>query len=493
MLGTKVVCEKKNLKSNRSMYIHSAIGIGFMLGFPLLNPIEPITPVGMHIFAIFIGMVYLWSTVNGIWPSILGLLLIGVSGFAPLKSVALEAFGSDISVVIMLALVFFAGVEYAGCTEYLARWFLTRKIINGKPYVFLFVFFLASYFLSGLTEPIASLLILWPITVEFMNELGIDRKEKVFPITVFGVYFAATLAQPMFPFKGAALAIVGTFQKASGLTVNTLSFVLFNIILSLTMIIIFMLLLKFVYKPDMSKLKNISVEQFQKSPLPPMNLQQKILLLSLFAFIILLLAPSFLPKTWVIVALLKNIGTLGVTMFCVVVLMVLHVDGKPVLPFKAVAAKSFSWDVYFLVVAALYGANAVSNDVTGIKAWLIQVLQPLLGDKPILVFVGLLLIFSIITTNFANNAGMAIILIPVIMAFAKQYPSIGLVGLYMCITMIVFFALITPAASPYCGMMHARRDLIDVKDILKMGVPLLIIGLILYVLVGFPLAQILFS
>ncbi|MEA4903041.1 SLC13 family permease [Desulfitobacterium sp.] len=431
---------KKNKSPNTSMYINSAIGIGFMLLFPLLDPIEPITPMGMHILAIFIGMVYLWSTVGSIWPSLLGLFLIGMTGFAPLKQVALEAFGSDVCVLMMLSMVLFAAVEYAGCTEYMARWFLTRKIINGKPYIFLFIFFLASYWLSGLTDPIASLLILWPITVEFMRELGIEKNEGVYPITVFGVYLAATLGQPMFAFKGAALAIVGTFQKTTGLMVNNLSYMLFNVIMSTLMLIIFILLVKFVFRPDLTKLKNISVEQFEKNPLPPMNMQQKLMLGTIFAYIFLLLAPSFLPKSWGVTAVLSTMGPLGVTLISIIILMVIHINGNPALPFKMVAAKSYSWDVYFLVVAALYGANAVSSDVTGIKPWLIQVLQPLLGDKPFLVFAGLLLAFAVITTNFANNAAMAIILIPVVMAFAEQYPSIEVVGLF-----IMGFSLLSAA------------------------------------------------
>ena len=146
------VTEKKKYFTDRSKYIHSFVGIAFMFGFPLLNPIEPITEIGMHILAIFIGMVYLWSTVNSIWPSILGLLLMTISGFATMTEVAVGAFGADIAVLMLLSMVFFGGVEYAGCTQYMARWFVTRKIIDGRPYIFLFIFFLGSYFLSGLTE-----------------------------------------------------------------------------------------------------------------------------------------------------------------------------------------------------------------------------------------------------------------------------------------------------------------------------------------------------
>jgi len=486
------VTEKKKYFTNRSKYIHSFVGIAFMFGFPLLNPIEPITEIGMHILAIFIGMVYLWSTVNSIWPSILGLLLMTISGFATMTEVAVGAFGTDIAVLMLLSMVFFGGVEYAGCTQYMARWFVTRKIIDGRPYIFLFIFFLGSYFLSGLTDPIASLFILWPIAVEFLQELGVKKDEKAYAVTIFGIYLAATLGQPMFPFKGAALVCVATFESLSGIQVNYLAYVLVNIILSVIMLAVFMLLVKFIFKPDLRGFQKINVEQFKKNPLPPMNLQQKLFFISIFAYIIFLLAPSILPRTWFITEMLSRMGVLGITFLFVILLMIIHVDGKPVLPFGTVAAKSISWDVYFLVVAALYGANAVSNDITGIKAWLLQVLEPLLGNKPDVIFIALLLFFIATVTNIANNAGMVVILIPIVLAFSEQYPAVEPVTLSMLITFLAFFSILTPAASPYAGMLHARRDLIHVSDILKMGFPFVIIGVVLYTTIGYQLAKLFF-
>ena len=95
-----IECDNKKPNDNVKMLIHSAIGLAFMLLFPLLPPFEPITPVGMRILGIFIGMVYLWSTLNSIWPSILGIILMGLSGivdaqgYAGIKQVALEAYGA---------------------------------------------------------------------------------------------------------------------------------------------------------------------------------------------------------------------------------------------------------------------------------------------------------------------------------------------------------------------------------------------------------------
>lgn len=477
-----------------STLIHCAIGLGFMFGFPLLlDPIEPITEVGMWVLAIFVSMVYLWSTVNSIWPSVLGLVLMAFAGYAPLKEVFVGAFGPDIIVIIILGFVYFGAIDHYGCTEYIAQWFLTRKIIAGRPYVFLFIFFLCSFILSGLTDTIAPMFILWPIAAGFMKTFDITRDDKIWGIIIFGVYLAATLGQPMFPFKGSALAVIGTFQNATGIIIPVVPYIIFNIIMTLLMLIAWILLIRLVFRPDVSKLRAISPDIFKANPLPPMNGRQKIYLLSILGLVGALMLPSLLPKGSLLSQFFATLGTAGVFSLLIVFLMLVHYDGEPLLNFGEVARKSFSWDVYFLVAAALYVAGAVSNDATGIKSWLIEILNPLLGDKPAWLFFGIILLFILITTNFANNAGMVIALLPVTMAFSDQYPTIGLVSLYVSITMVAHFAILTPAASPYAGIMHGRKDLISMKEILTYGFPICMIGWALYTFVGNPLSNILFG
>lgn len=136
-------------KVHWTYWLHLAIGLGLMLGFPLLSPIEPITEVGMTVLGVFLGMVYLWSALDSTWPSILGLMLIALSGFVPelsgynaVKNLFLNVFGAETVIVLVLGMVLFAGVEYVSCTKYMARFFLKIKLLEGRPYVFLFIFLL---------------------------------------------------------------------------------------------------------------------------------------------------------------------------------------------------------------------------------------------------------------------------------------------------------------------------------------------------------------
>ena len=486
-------------KMHWTYWLHLAIGAFFMFGFPMLDPIEPLTEIGMTIVGVFIGMVYLWSAVDSIWPSLLGLMLVALAGYVPdlsgyaaVKQLFLESFGAETVIVCVLGMVLFAGVEFVGCTKYMARFFMSLKVVEGKPYVFLYIFFVCAYFISGLTSPLAALLIMWPIAQEVCANFGYKKGDKLFILMICGVYLASTLGQPMLPFKGASYVVVSAYMNMSGVAVNFGSYIVYTIIMSLMMLAFFLLFVRFVYRPDVEGIKNVTVAELTKEKLEPMNLQQWAFMLMLVAYVVLLLMPNFLPKTIPFVAFINNIGILGITIFFIVILMVIPFKGKPMLDFKAVAKKSFSWDIFMLVAAAMYVCNAMSSNVTGVKPFLVQLLSPLLADKPILMFVFLILAFAIITTNFANNAGMAVVLLPVILSFSDLYPGVDATALAISVCLIVFVALLTPAASPYCGMLHARRDLVSYGEILGLFIPMFLIGLASYTLIGYNLAAMIF-
>ncbi|MBO5365829.1 MAG: SLC13 family permease [Peptococcaceae bacterium] len=486
-------------KVHWTYWMHLAIGGFFMFGFPMLDPIEPLTEIGMTVLGVFIGMVYLWSAVDSIWPSMLGLMLVAMAGYvsnatgyAAVKQLWMEAFGAETVIVCLLGLVLFGAVEYVGCTKYMARFFMSIKALEGRPYIFLFIFFLCSYVIGGTTNPMASMLILWPIALEVLEKFGYKKGDSIFAVMICGVYLASTLGQPMFPFKGASYVVVSAFEKMSSLTVNYGAYIAYNVIMSILLLTLFLVFVRFVIRPNVDGFKNITVEELTKEKLEPMNIQQIAFLLMIVVYVALLLIPNFLPKTIPFVAFLSSIGLLGLTCFIMIILMVIPYKGKPMLDFKGVAKKSFSWDIVFLVTGALYVCNALSSEVTGVKPFLIQLLQPLLGGKPEIVFILLILGFALLTTNFANNAGMAVVLLPVIIAFADQYPGVDPLVLSMTVTMMVFVTLLTPAASPYCGILHARRDLVSYGEILKLFIPMAVIALLTYAFVGFRIANILF-
>lgn len=87
-------------KSEIGYWIHSLVGVALIFGFGTIPPIDPITPLGMRVVGIFLGMIYLWSFVTILWPSLLGIIALGLSGYAPMNKVILSAFGDRVPVLV---------------------------------------------------------------------------------------------------------------------------------------------------------------------------------------------------------------------------------------------------------------------------------------------------------------------------------------------------------------------------------------------------------
>ena len=113
---------EKKATTKWTYWLSLAIGFGFMFGFPLLPAIEPITEVGMTVLGVFLGMVILWSTMDTAWPSILGLLLVALSGYlgpdtsgyAAVKEVFKNALGAENVIATTLGMMLFGGLAYDG-------------------------------------------------------------------------------------------------------------------------------------------------------------------------------------------------------------------------------------------------------------------------------------------------------------------------------------------------------------------------------------------
>lgn len=474
---------------NTLYYIHCIIGLLFMFGFGLLEPFKPITPVGMQVLGVFIGLIYLWSFVSILWPSLLGMIALGLTQYASMKDVLLSSFGDTVPILVLFAMILFGAIQHAGVTKYISRWFLTRKLINGRPVVFSFVFIYTAYVLAALSANILpALLLMWSILYDVLEDVGYKKGDKYTTIMVIGTMFGAISGQAAKPFTGSALMIVGAFEKVTKQQLDYLPYMLFGLIMSTLGIILYSLLIKLVFKPDMSKISNISTERFEKDKLPEMTLQQKILFACMFGYLILILLPSILPKTIGFVALLNKIGPWGVVMAFIVGLCLFKVDNKPIMDFKDIIGRYVTWDVYFLVAMAMVISGALTGEGTGIKEFATQALNPLLGGRSPLAFATILLVFSMLITNIANNGVMGVLLMPIIYTFSLKN-GVNSMAITTAVIFALHIAILTPAASPYSAILIGNKEWIDSKDVFKYGSVILVSIFALFWLVGIPLAN----
>lgn len=120
-------------------YFHVVVVLALMIGIGMLPAVDPITPFGMKILGIFVGMLYGWTFCSMIWVSFLGMLMLCLTGAYTMTDFMAISFGSETVMFIMLMFVFTALLEHFGLTKYIANWFISRKFVEGRPWLFSFI------------------------------------------------------------------------------------------------------------------------------------------------------------------------------------------------------------------------------------------------------------------------------------------------------------------------------------------------------------------
>lgn len=205
------------MKQKKNFYvIHCLIGIVIMAGFRYL-PVEMpgITPVGKQIFGIFIGTIYLWTTVDPVWSSILSIFMIGASDYGPMGGVLNTAFGNPTVVQMFFLMIFMNSLQVNKLSAYIGRFFLTRKFIIGRPWAFTAVLFVGSMLIAAFVGCFAPIFLFWPILYGIFDDIGMKPYEAYPTIMVILIVVACAIGFPVPPYMSNGLALISNYATVS--------------------------------------------------------------------------------------------------------------------------------------------------------------------------------------------------------------------------------------------------------------------------------------
>lgn len=474
-------------KVDRNQYIHMLIGVMLMFCGWFIPPIEPITEVGMQLVGIFLGLVYLWSTSGMLWPSILGIAAMIISDYGTMTSVLAASFGNYNVWVSVFMMAIFGVVEQFGVNDYIIRWVLTRKIINGRPWIFTFIWFLTVFVLSVFCSAFAMIFMFWGLTYKLAEDLGYQKGDPYISMLLFGVVMSGAMSAPILPFKAWILQISGIWQSMSGAAPFTYGQHLGIILpIALLYIIGYVLIMRFVFKANVEPLAKINADYFKQTPLPPMNRLQKFLLISIPCIVVALFLPSALPASWGIAKVLNKLGVAGITLIIFCIFCCIRYEGKSIVDIKYLAGNKIAWDLAFLLGCVMAISSALTADATGVKPFLSGILNPIFGGMSPFVLFAVLMAVCMILTNFANNGVIALMLLSITFITTSSM-DISNIGYF--VTMLAFasqVAFLIPGSSIYGALLHGN-DWLEAKFVYKMTIAVVILVYILFLL-GWPLS-----
>ncbi len=458
-------------KSYKS-YIHVAVMLVFMFGFGYLPPIGGITALGMQTLGIFIAVIYGWSTLGMIWPSLLGLaalsLLPGSGAIATFKA----GFGDRVTVAIFFFLLFGELISKVGLSKFIADWCVSRKFAQGRPYAILIMFCLAGAFVSAFVNCFAGIILIWGVFYSFCDEVGLKPGDPFAKLSLIALIFITLAAGDILPFMGLSILAVGLQQSMLGIAMPYVTFTVVQLFMVVLAAGMYLLLVKFVFKPDTSKVAAYVPKQQELK----MNGEQKFVFGLLIGLLVTLFLPGLLPSDWAITVALKALDLAGVLAIVFVIYYVVHLrDGNGV-PFSEVA-KGMNWSLILMFATVAPLAAAVNNADSGILTAASTMLQSVVGGMNPYLFTIIIILIASIMTQFCNNVAILLMVMPIMLTFATQLGANPVV-----LTMLAAFnlniAFCTPAASGPAAMMFSNKKWIGTGASYMHGVIIFVITML---------------
>lgn len=472
--------------------IHSIIAVLCMLFFRYLPAPAPMEPVGMAILGIFIGAIYAWCTVSLIWPSILALTLLGLTDYCTVQEAYATAAGNNTVLLALFMMLFASLISESGLTQWIANWIITRKISRGRPWVLSYMLLLAAYIATIFVDSVPAILICWGFLYAICKQIGYQPRDKYPTLMIIGIVYASIMGFGFFPFKIAVVANYGFLSSAMGMTAEYAysAYILFSLIFGMLSVVMYILLCKFILRPDVTLLKNADMRAVAGER-TVLDGRQKITIALLAVLIIALLLPSFLPKTTFLGSLLSHIGTTGIVALMVGVVIVITYQGRPLAEFQTMMHQGVAWDLIFMIAAALTLAGGMTAEMTGIKPMLMQLVLPVLGGKSAFIFCAVFMLVALVLTNLINNIVVSAIMIPILYTFSLEldFNPIAMVAVFIYVCNM---AIMLPSSSPSGAMIHGNREWISGGAAIKYAIIIMAMTAILAVVVGIPLAEALF-
>lgn len=468
-------------------YLHFAIIIVLMFGFPLLSPIEPITPLGMRLSGVFFGLLYGWSTCGMFWPSLIGLIAIGFSGLYPTVAGTIAAgIGNENVIFCILIFVIIELLNDCGLVKLLTNYLLTRKSIQGKVWRLVIALLGVSFTLAAVGQAFAAMFLVWEMWYAIFSQVGYKPGDRFATLMVIATVLVMSAGAVILPFTNVTYIILSVYASATQSTVNFITYLIFIIPIAAILFAEVILVIKYIFKPDTDLLAKVDLSKLMEHEDMAMTTRQKLILFYFVATLICLFLPGVLPKTFVLTQWLNMLGNAGVCLIAIIAMTLTRVLGESIFNFGQIARKAVNWDIIFFLAVVMMIAGAISNPTTGISEFLKIILQPLLAIQSPYLFAVIFVGLAFILTNFMNNMVVGILFIPIIVV-AAQTMAINSWALVALLIIAVNFSILTPAAAPTAGILFANKEWIsygrDFKYIFTIfivwGITLLTIGVFL--------------
>ncbi|MCL2391549.1 MAG: anion permease [Oscillospiraceae bacterium] len=454
----------------------------------VVQPYGYLTRTGVHVLAVLIPTLYLWVTNHTDWVSLLmcaGLIITGV--LSPVMVWQLS-FGNQIIILIISCLVLNAILKATGVIEKVARWFVTRKFVQGRPRAFIAMFIFANFFLGIFLEALALMIIFIMIAETFLKEMGYKKGDSFYTAIMLGILWVNSVSSVGTPFSNALpLIMMDAVYAAHGVYITWGQWISIGLPWGFIMYGLMMLVIcVFWRKLDTSKFASYDVEAAKRNS-PPLSTEGKISAIVTILVILTWLFPEYArPFAPEAAAWVRGLGFAVPPIIGVSILCILRVAGKPIAVYSELV-KIVPLGVLGFVAAVIVFGSALNHADAGIINQLRSVLEPLTAQLSPTIIVGIALVGSLILTKFISNTVTMLLFVHITIPLLVG-TGISLGGVTILIGLAASLGALVPSSTVSSPLMFGPEH-ITVGNTWRYNLLYLLLAYIPVIFVLYPLAN----
>lgn len=386
----------------KKAYIHYIIaiiiGCIFMFG---IKPENGLTELGVRVMAVIVPTLYLWLTVSTNWTCFMIMSLLVMTQAMTANEVWANSMGHFVFITIMSFMMLNVCLTETGVITKIAKFFITRDIVKGRPMIFLAMFFLSHLVIGFFVNGVSLSAIYIGIAEEIARNLKLKKGDPMYTALFLGIIWANALLAICSPI-GQALPnlIMSLLQTSCGITITYPQWMAYGAAYSAVVFILMMIIMK-IWNPDCSQFENFDIDEMKASN-KPLDKNGKIATAVFCVVIFFVIVPTVLSKVSPLMAYISKLGTVVPPLLGIVALCLIENEGKPIIDFRDTIKKiDLTSAVFAGTVACL--AVPIGAESTGITVWLTNVLNPMLGGLGAGTIVIVLILLAMTMTNFLSN------------------------------------------------------------------------------------------
>lgn len=388
--------------------------------------------------------------------------LMGVESFEN----AVIGFANPIIFLMIGGFIMAEAIRKSGLAQRFTYYLLGR--LGASPERGLMVSIFSTGILSAWIENVVAFAMLLPIIKEIVDLMGCrdpqHGRSNYAKAMILGASFGSLAGG-----FGTEIGTAPNLMAAAYTGIPFLNWMIFGLPLSLVMLAVIWFLLMRIFPAEVKAIENIQeLIGDRVQGLGAMGRQEK-----LSAAILLFAIFLWVTASWT-----------GINSYSVSLIAAVMFISSGVITWKD-AQKNIDWGLIIFFGGALSLGSALLK--TGAAAWLINDIVRMLGSSPPVLLVMLLLMtVAVLITQVMSNIALSAILVPlsVTLAAAQGQPA-GIYAVPVAIACSLSFML--PMADPTVAMAYGT-GYVKLRDIPGAGIPIIIVGVILTVLVITTLA-----